>query len=132
MGEVFLLQGTVKWSYDYEMAAVTDNQKLLASMVSFTPPLHHHKGNIALSNSELIIEGIGDDEDLTINLGSLKQVYLGFDVLYPALSVRSLGVFWQPLRVEYYTSAVETQSVYLIIDFNGIYIELHRYGHSQK
>ncbi|HWZ16848.1 MAG TPA: hypothetical protein VNW95_16540 [Mucilaginibacter sp.] len=122
MAETFLLQGTAKWSYDYEMAEFTETQKALASMTSFVPPLHRHEGNIALTNSEIIIEGIGDDdEDLTIQLNQLKQIYLGFDDIFPATSVKGLGLFWQPLRIEYYTSAVETQSVYLIIDFNGIY-----------
>jgi len=69
----------------------------------------------------LIIEGIDDDDDLTISLGSLKQIYLSFDDLFPMFSARGLGVFWQPLRVEFYRSVCETQSVYLIIDFNGIY-----------
>ncbi|MDB5122652.1 MAG: hypothetical protein JWP94_781 [Mucilaginibacter sp.] len=122
MAETFLLQGTAKWSYDYEMAEFTETQKALASMTSFVPPLHRHEGNIALTNSEIIIEGVGDDdEDLSIQLNTLKQIYLGFDDVFSALSVKSFGLFWQPLRIEYYISAVETQSIYLIIDFNGIY-----------
>jgi hypothetical protein len=121
MAGTFLLQGNVKWSYAHEMAAFTDTQKIMASMASFTPPLHRHTGNIALSSSEIIIEGIDEDEDLTIPLNTLKQIYLGFDEVFPASSVRGLGIFWQPLRIEYYTSAIETESVYLIIDFNGIY-----------
>lgn len=122
MAETFLLQGTAKWSYDYEMAEFTETQKALASMTSFVPPLHRHEGNIALTKSEIIIEGIeDDDDDLTIQLNQFKQIYLGFDDVFSALSVKSFGLFWQPLRIEYYTSAVETQSIYLIIDFNGIY-----------
>jgi hypothetical protein len=122
MAETFLLQGTAKWSYDYEMAEFTETQKAMTAMTLFVPPLHRHEGNIALTNSEIIIEGIGDDdEDLTIQLNQLKQIYLGFDDVFSALSVKSFGLFWQPLRIEYYTSAVETQSIYLIIDFNGIY-----------
>lgn len=122
MADTFLLQGTAKWSYDYEMAEFTETQKALASMTSFVPPLHRHEGNIALTNSEIIIEGVGDDdEDLSIQLDRLKQIYLGFDDVFPVTAVKGLGLFWQPLRIEYYTSAVETQSIYLIIDFNGIY-----------
>jgi hypothetical protein len=122
MAETFLLQGTAKWSYDYEMAEFTETQKAMTAMTSFVPPLHRHEGNIALTNSEIIIEGIGDDdEDLTIQLNQLKQIYLGFDDVFSALSVKSFGLFWQPLRIEYYTSAVETQSIYLIIDYNGVY-----------
>jgi|SRR5476649_773020 len=122
MAESFILQGTAKWSYDYEMAEFTETQKALTAMTSFVSPLHLHEGNIALTNSEIIIEGIDDDEEnLTIQLNQLKQIYLGFDDLFPVTSVKSFGIFWQPLRIEYYTSAVETQSIYLVIDYNGIY-----------
>jgi hypothetical protein len=122
MAETFLLQGNAKWSYDYEMAEFTSTQKVMASMASFVPPLHRHEGNIALTNSEIIIEGISEeDENLTVELNKLKQIYLGFDDLFPMSSVRALGLLWQPLRIEYYTSTIETQSIYLIIDFNGLY-----------
>jgi len=122
MAESFLLQGTAKWSYDYEMAEFTATQKALTAMTSFVPPLHRHEGNIALTNSEIIIEGISDDdEDLTIQLSQLKQIYLGFDDIFPASLVKSFGFLWQPLRIEYYTSAVEAQSIYVIIDYNGLY-----------
>ena len=118
----FILQGTAKWSYDYEMAEFTSTQKIMASMTSFVPPLHRHEGNIVLTNSEIIIEGTRNDkENLTIRLSQLKQIYLGFDDLFPATSVKSRGLLWQPLRIEYYINDVETQSIYLIIDFNGMF-----------
>ncbi len=80
----FILQGTAKWSYDYEMAEFTSTQKIMASMTSFIPPLHRHEGNIVLTNSEIIIEGTGNDKvNLTIQLNKLKQLYLGFDELVP-------------------------------------------------
>src|SRR5271167_1579931 len=98
MANKFLLQGVAKWSYDYEMAEFTSTQKAITAMTSFVPPLHRHEGNIALTNSEIIIEGIGDDdENLTIQLNQLKQIYLGFDDLFPATSVKSFGLLWQPL-----------------------------------
>lgn len=104
------------------MAEFTATQKALTAMTSFVPPLHRHEGNIALTNSEIIIEGISDDdEDLTIQLSQLKQIYLGFDDIFPASLVKSFGFLWQPLRIEYYTSAVEAQSIYVIIDYNGLY-----------
>jgi len=122
MANTFLLQGVAKWSYDHEMAEFTETQKAMASMTSFVPPLHRHEGNIALTNSEIIIEGIQEgDEDLSIQLNKLKQIYLGFDDVFQMSSVKGFGLFWQPLRIEFYTSAVETQSIYLIIDFNGIF-----------
>ncbi len=122
MSNKFLLQGTTKWSYDYEMAEFTDMQKAIVSITSFMPPLHRHEGNIALTNTELIIEGISDDdENLTIPLNKLKQIYLGFDDVFTMSSVKGLGLFWQPLRITYYTDSIGTQTIYLIIDFNGVY-----------
>ena len=120
MDEEFILQGTVKWSHDYEMQSVSDTQKIMASMASFIPPLHHHSGYIVLSNAGLIIQGLEDDEDLAIPLSAMKQIYLGFDDTFPKSSSRSLGFLWQPLRIEYYISSLETVFVYLIIDYNGM------------
>lgn len=117
----FLLQGTVKWSYGYEMANVSQTQKIISGMVSMAPSLLHHKGNIALSNAELIIEGFEGDEDLTIPLSTMKQIYLGFDDVFPKIAAKNLGMLWQPLRIEYYVSSFETQFIYFIVDFNGIY-----------
>lgn len=117
----FLLQGTAKWSYAHEMAAVPQTRKIINGMVSMAPVLHHHEGNIALSTAELIIEGFNDDEDLTIPLSNLKQIYLGFDDLYPKIAQKGLGLFWQPLRIEYYMPSLATQYIYLIIDFNGLF-----------
>jgi hypothetical protein len=121
MSGSFLLQGTVKWSYSYELAEFSETAKIMHSMASFAPPLHRHDGNIALSDAELIIEGVDGDIDLTIPLSAMKQIYLGFDDLFPVASVRALGAFWQPLRIEYYASSSEIEDIYLIIDYNGIF-----------
>ncbi len=121
MSQRFLLQGTVKWSYSYELAEYSDTYKIMSSMMSFSPPLHRHNGNIALTESELIIEGTKEDIDLTIKLAAMKQIFIGFDDLIPVTSVRSFGAFWQPLRIEYYASSSETECIYLIIDYNGVF-----------
>jgi hypothetical protein len=121
MATQFLLRGTAKWSYDHEMAEISPGRKILAGMVSGVQALQHHHGNIALSTTALIIEGINDDEDLTIPLSNMRQLYIGFDDLFPITAVKSLGMLWQPLRIEYYISAFETKRIYLIIDFNGVY-----------
>ncbi|MDN5288184.1 MAG: hypothetical protein JWR38_4458 [Mucilaginibacter sp.] len=120
MAENFLLQGTVKWSYDHELAEVSQTRKIMTGMASFTPPLHHHEGYIALTSTEIIIES-DNDEDLSIPLSTVNQVYLGFDDLFPMVSVRGAGLFWQPLRIGYSLSSFETQYIYVIINFNGIY-----------
>jgi hypothetical protein len=121
MATQFLLQGTAKWSYDHEMAEISPSRKILAGIVSGATALPHHNGNIALSTTALIIEGINDDEDLTIPLSTMKQLYIGFDDLFPITAVKSMGMLWQPLRIEYYIAASETKCIYLIIDFNGVY-----------
>jgi len=121
MAEKFILQGNVKWSYDHELAGISRSKKILAGLVTSTPVLLRHNGYIALTTAELIIEGIEGDEDLIIPLDNVKQVYLGFDELFPVTAEKSLGMLWQPLRIEYYLSATETQYLYLIIDYNGIY-----------
>jgi hypothetical protein len=121
MAENFLLQGTVKWSYDHEMAAFSQTRKIVAGMTGLTSSLYSHEGLIALSRAELIIEGINNDEDLTIPLGNMKQIYLGFDELFPMIAVKSLGMLWQPLRIEYYISSFQTQFIYLVINFNGVF-----------
>ena len=118
MGESYLLQGIVKWSFSYELAEYSDSYKTMSSMVSFAPPLHRHNGNIALTDTDLIIEGIDGDVNLSISLEAMKQIYIGFDDLFP---VKGLGAFWQPLRIEYYVSSLETEYIYLIIDYNGIF-----------
>src|SRR5882757_3977770 len=102
MSESYILQGTVKWSYGYELAKYSDTYKAMTSMMSFASPLHKHNGNIALTKSELIIEGVDGDVDLTIKPGAMKQIYIGFDDLLPTTAVKSFGAFWQPLRIEYY------------------------------
>ena len=121
MSKKKLLQGSVKWSYSYELAEYSDTYKIMTSMASFAPPLHRHNGNIALTDSELVIEGSEGDVDLSIKLGAMKQIFIGFDDLFPMTSVRGFGAFWQPLRIEYYISPVETEYIYLIIDYNGIF-----------
>jgi len=122
MANKLILQGTAKWSYDFEMSAYTATQKALASMTSFVAPLHRHEGNIALSNKEIIIEALtSEDESLSIPLNKLKQIYLGFDQVFTQLMVKGFGLFWQPLRITYQRDDGEIGAIYLIIDYNGIF-----------
>jgi hypothetical protein len=121
MAEDYLLQGSVKWSYDYELSNVSDDYKRINGMMSFSPPLHHHEGNIALTESGLIIEGNNDDLDLDIKLSAIMQIYLGFDEHFTASSIRSRGILWQPLRIQYSNSGMQSEFIYLVIDFNGLY-----------
>lgn len=111
------------WSYDYEISRYSQEERLMAGFISFGGPLHDHKGYIALSNDTILIEGKKKDEDknIVIPLISIKEIYLGYDEVYIATSVKNAGLFWQPLRIEYYDSHKQLLIMYLIIDYNGIY-----------
>jgi hypothetical protein len=110
-----LLSGHVLWSYADEVAesGLGDEVRALFSMVK---PLHHHEGEIALTDTSLIING---DIDLDIPLGKLNQLYLGFDEVFKSTYVKNNGMFWQPLRVSYYEND-KLITIYLIIDHNFI------------
>lgn len=121
MPEQFILQGKVMWSYDYEMADFTSAQKLMTGLSGIGGPLHNHKGYIALTDEQILIEGQDDDEDLTIALTSINELYLGYDDIYTSDSVKNLGLFWQPLRLEYFDNNYQTNKIYLIIDYSGFF-----------
>lgn len=111
-----LLEGSVLWAYDHELANKTPESRF-SGLFSFMKPLHYHEGLIVLSHNQISING---DEQLNITLGSMDQIFLGFDEFYPASSVKNLGAFWQPLRIEYSSFSIKTQKIYLVIGYNGI------------
>ncbi|HEY9000317.1 MAG TPA: hypothetical protein VIM89_03110 [Mucilaginibacter sp.] len=110
-----LMCGHVLWSYTDEIAEAGLEDEIHA-LFSFVKPLHHHEGEIILTNNSLIING---DIDLNIPLTDLNQLYLGFDEVYKSSYVKNAGVFWQPLRVSYYGGGTQ-KVVYLIIDYSLI------------
>ncbi|HEY4194888.1 MAG TPA: hypothetical protein VGM63_05100 [Mucilaginibacter sp.] len=110
-----LMNGHVLWSYADELAGSGLGEEISA-LFSMVKPLHHHEGEIALTDSSLIING---DIDLNIPLGNLSQLYLGFDEVFKATYARNVGLFWQPLRVSYHDQDT-VKTVYLIIDHNFI------------
>lgn len=109
-----ILEGKVLWSYQEELSDAGLLQEVNA-LFSFSQPLHHHAGEIALTENEIIISGV--DEELRINLAQLDQIYMGFDEIFKSTYVKNAGMFWQPLRLGYHTST-STNTVYLIIDHN--------------
>lgn len=111
-----ILEGKVMWSYQQELCDAGLLQEVSA-MFSFVPPLHHHSGEITLTENEIIISS--DDEKLVINLAQLDQIYMGFDDTFKATYVKNNGLFWQPLRLVYQTAASK-ETIYLIIDHNFI------------
>jgi len=120
MDQDFILQGKVLWSYAYEYAQISEGVKFTASLVSFGHPLHNHAGYIALTDNQLIIDGVNDDLDITISLSTINEIYLGFDEVFKLTSVKNFGAFWQPLRIEFYNGH-SLETVYLIIDHNGLF-----------
>ncbi|KQS35254.1 hypothetical protein [Pedobacter sp. Leaf194] len=115
-----MLEGNVLWSYDYEL----NNEKnfgwikRFAGMFSFLKPLHNHEGNILLASNGLFITG---DEHLELPLSNIEEVYMGFDELFPASSVKNLGMFWQPIRIKSFINHSESQTVYLVINHTGFF-----------
>lgn len=114
-----LLEGNLLWAYDYELEDKNPESKF-AGLFSFMKPLHNHEGLIVLSDNQI---SINSDEQVSIALDSIDQLFLGFDELYPASSVRNWGAFWQPLRIEYSNTFIQTRKIYLVIGYNGIFAQ---------
>nr|WP_199156518.1 hypothetical protein [Pedobacter sp. ASV2] len=109
-----ILEGQVYWGYDYALNDKSSFMKGVMGLFSFTPPLHQYSGRAILTKSELLF--IGDCE-LCLPLYRIEEVYMGFDEIFPASSVKNLGLFWQPLRVKFNGD----QTIYIVFDYNGIY-----------
>lgn len=108
-----ILEGNVYWGYDYELDQQKGWLKNVMGLFSFAPPLHQHNGLAVLTTSELFFLG---EEELKISIRSIEEIYLGFDEIFPASSVKNLGLFWQPLRIKYN----DTQVIYMVLDYNGL------------
>ncbi len=115
-----MLEGNVQWSYDHELTHEKGSGwlKKIAGLFSFLTPRHNHEGNILLASNGLFITG---DEQLELPLSNIEEVYMGFDDLFPASSVKNFGLFWQPIRIRSTISRSESQTVYLVINHTGIF-----------
>jgi hypothetical protein len=107
-----ILEGRVLWSYEYEVVKRNANNDIGYQFWG-TGPFYRHSGNIVLNESRIAITG---DIDVLIPLGTIGQLYLGFDEVYTAMLTKNLGLFWQPLRLTLGNDVV----LYLIIDYNFI------------
>lgn len=107
-----VLAGKVLWSYDFEVLERTFLDNLRAGL-SGVLPFHKHEGDIVLTKSALYIKG---DTNLEIPLVNLEQLYMGFDDTFPAILVKTLGLVWKPLRLEF-TEGYSKKTIYLIIDY---------------
>lgn len=108
-----ILEGQVYWGYDHELEQKKGWLRNVMGLFSFAPPMHQHAGMAVLTKNDLVFLG---EEELTIPLRSIEEVYLGFDEIFPASTVKNLGLFWQPLRIKFNDSKV----VYMVVDYNGL------------
>ena len=115
-----MLEGNVLWSYDYELNEEKRYGwlKKISGIFSFLKPMHNHEGNILLASNGLLITG---DEHLELPLTHIEEVYMGFDDVFPASSVKNFGAFWQPIRIKSFISNSESQTIYLIINYSGLF-----------
>jgi len=93
-----LFESKALWIHDYEISAMSYDERFTIRHFSSVPPLSKHDGFIRLSETEIVLEG---DEDRIIPLASVTELYHGFDELYPASSVKNFGAFWKPLRIKH-------------------------------
>jgi hypothetical protein len=84
-----LMSGHVLWSYADEIAE-SGLRDEIAALFSLIKPLHYHEGEIALTDTDLIING---DINLSIPLGKLHQLYLGFDEVFKSTYIKNVGMF---------------------------------------
>jgi hypothetical protein len=109
----YLFESTVIWSSDEELKSKAVFSQF-ASIFSGVPPVHDHEGQLLLTENDLMLNG---DANLIIPLSAIEQLFLGFDEVYKRNYVRNLGMFCQPLRITYRTSAV-VNILYLISGYN--------------
>ncbi|WEK21408.1 MAG: hypothetical protein P0Y49_09680 [Candidatus Pedobacter colombiensis] len=108
-----ILEGRVHWAYNYELENKKKWVKYISGLFSFVSPLHQHTGYAVLTDRILYVCG---DKNVTIELQSIEEVYLGFDEIFPASSAKNFGLFWQPLRIRFGGNQV----IYAVMDYNGI------------
>jgi hypothetical protein len=115
-----MLAGNVLWSYDYELSNRKNSgffQKF-SRLFSFLKPPHHHEGDILLASNGIFITG---DQPLEMPISHIEEVYMGFDDIFPATAVKNFGLFWQPIRIKTIINRSESQTVYLVINYNGLF-----------
>jgi hypothetical protein len=108
--ENIIYEGKAYWAYDTEILEMDAAERYIGRHFSSVPPLSKHEGKIYLTDKSILIEG---DEEVRILLSEIHQLYLGFDEVFQAASVKNFGMFWKPLRINYGLDS----NIYLIIDY---------------
>ncbi|QNL48033.1 hypothetical protein H8S90_14590 [Olivibacter sp. SDN3] len=120
MKRKLLFKSSALWIHDYEIQHMHYDERFTIRHFSFAPPLSKHSGDIILTEKEILLDG---DECETIPLGSIEELYYGFDNLYTTASVKNFGAFWKPLRVRHGFNNV----TYFIINYNYLYTSNDRF-----
>lgn len=103
----------VLWSSANELGQKNQFDQI-AAQFSGTAPIHNHQGELRMTDNQIFIEG---DTMLTINLNDIVQIYHGFDELYKPNFIKNLGLFCQPLRIQY-NERYSDYTVYLIVGYS--------------
>ncbi|WP_316814306.1 hypothetical protein [Pedobacter heparinus] len=111
-----ILSGRVLWLSDSDFLDFSLVDKI-GVLFTGVKPLHKLKGNAVLTTDRIVL--IADTEDeLSINLKDITQLYMGFDEIYKPAYVKNFGTFWQPLRITYCGTDSVEKKIYLVIDHN--------------
>ena len=111
--ENILYEGIVYWAYDYEITSMNYAERYFIRHLSLSAPLSKHRGNFYLTSNSIIVEE--DENELTIKLTDISQLYLGYDNVYSSSSAKNFGLFWKPLRIELEDETI----VYLVVDYRN-------------
>ncbi|MFT3903507.1 MAG: hypothetical protein QM727_10050 [Niabella sp.] len=107
----FILEDTVLWIFDDDIPAFNMAEISFRQMAGHAA-LFNYTGNIFLTQHAILIEG---EQNLSIKLAALNEIYLGFDEVYKPSYIKNFGLFWKPLRITYLANNIRTERVYLHI-----------------
>jgi len=96
----------------------------LKAHTSFVKPLHRYEGEVTLSDDKIMFHGKdtktkNNNYTIEIDKKDVTDVYLGFDDVFKRGEDRSLGISFQPLRINFLKAKKES-TLYLIIRFSQL------------
>ena len=95
----------------------------LEAHITFALPPHRYAGTLAVTDHGLQFAGFDTVEKKEvvqlIPKDRIEEVYHGYDAVYSVWQVRSMGLFWAPVRLTFST-ATGTSTVYLITGYDRL------------
>lgn len=92
--------------------------------VSLAPPPHRFQGEISIEHDGIVFEGIDKyqnaDAEFKIKKEYIRQLYHGYDEIFNKFQTRGFGLSYAPIRMKIENDDIESESVYLVSNFNGI------------